>query len=197
MDYNTDRTLLVLPEYGRNIQNMVNYAKTIENRDERLRCAKTIVKVMMQMFAIQGNVEESERVCWDHLARMANYELDIDYPMEITDEEDVKARPTIMPYPMKSIKLRHYGYILENLMSKLENMEEGPEKQQLVVLTANQMRKNLFYWNKDALNESKIIDDLEHYTHGAVKVNSDQLAFSSHIGCENMGKNSKKNKSRK
>lgn len=197
MDYNTDRKQLLLPEYGRNIQNMIDYAKTIEDRDERLRCSKTIVRVMKQMMSVQGNIEESERVCWDHLARMANYELDIDYPMEITKEEDVKARPQVVPYPMKDIKLRQYGYLLEDLMRKLEGMEEGPEKEQLIILTANQMRKNLFYWNKDALNDSKVFDDLVHYTHGTVKLDSTKVAFPSRIGGENPGKASKKNKLRK
>lgn len=196
MDYNTDRKHLVLPEYGRNIQNMVDYAKSIENREERLRCAKTIVKVMMQLINQQGEMEESERVCWDHLARMANYELDIDYPIEITKEEEVKARPSVVPYPMKDIKLRQYGFLLEDLMRKLSEMEDGPEKEQLISLTANQMRKNLFYWNKDALSETKIVDDLNIYTKGNVKIDSNQLSFSQICG-EVSGKTQKKNKSRK
>lgn len=176
MDYNTDRSQLVLPEYGRNIQNMVDYAKTVDDRDDRLRCAKTIVKIMMQMNSLQSGVEETKRVCWDHLARMANYELDIDYPVEITREEEVKARPAVVPYPMKDIRMRQYGYLLEELMRKLEKMTDGAEKEQLVMLVANQMRKNLFYWNKDALSDERISEDLARYTHGTVKMTSEQLA---------------------
>lgn len=198
MDYNTDRELLILPEYGRNIQNMVDYAVSIPDRAERQLCAETIVKVMGAMFPEQLGSPDGVRVLWDHLARMARYRLDIDYPVEITPEEEIKTKPAPLPYPMTNIHMRHYGHLLEELMEKIGDMADGPDRDRLIELTANQMRKNLFYWNKDALNENKIANDLAHYTDGKVQLDGAKLHFSGNVPNNNFTKTpNRKGKGRK
>ena len=109
MDYNTDRELLILPEYGRTVQNMVDYAMTLTDRSERQRCAETIVDLMQHMFPIDMDASDARRVYWDHLARLSHYELDIDYPVEIIREDEATKKPSPLPYPMKTIERRHYG----------------------------------------------------------------------------------------
>lgn len=178
MDYNTDRERLILPEYGRNIQNMVDYAITIEDRNERQLFARMIIRVMGMIYPAVREMPDADKVLWDHLARMARYKLDIDYPVEITKEEDTVAKPSPLPYPMQKIRYRHYGHLLENLLDKLKDMEEGPERDRLVELAANQMRKDLYYWNKDVLNENKIAKDIESYTDGKIHLETDKCHFS-------------------
>lgn len=170
MDYNTDREKLILPEYGRNVQNMVDYAISIEDRAMRQRCAVTIVRIMGQMFPAIKEMPDADEVLWNHLARMSRYELDIDYPVDIDKEEEAMAKPAPLPYPMTNIRYRHYGHLLESLLRKVADMEEGEERTALIELTANQMRKDLFYWNKDSLNDEKIAADIARYTDGKVQM---------------------------
>ncbi|MBP3765381.1 MAG: DUF4290 domain-containing protein [Bacteroidaceae bacterium] len=181
MDYNTDRELLILPEYGRTVQNMVDYAMTLTDRSERQRCAETIVDLMQHMFPIDMDASDARRVYWDHLARLSHYELDIDYPVEIIREDEATKKPSPLPYPMKTIERRHYGYLLEELMRRTGDMEPSQERDRLVELTANQMRKDLYYWNKDSLNEEKIADDFAHYTDGHVQLETGQVRYSGSV----------------
>ncbi len=171
MDYNTDRERLILPEYGRNIQNMVDYAISIEDRNVRQRCAITIIRIMGQMFPSIKEMPDADEVLWNHLARMSRYQLDIDYPVVIDQEKDVTAKPAPMRYPMTKIRYRHYGHLLEALLKKVEGMEEGDERTALIELAANQMKKDLFYWNKDSLNDEKVADDIARYTDGKIQMN--------------------------
>ena len=136
MDYNTDRELLILPEYGRTVQNMVDYAMTLTDRSERQRCAETIVDLMQHMFPTDMDASDARRVYWDHLARLSHYELDIDYPVEIIREDEATKKPSPLPYPMKTIERRHYGYLLEELMRRTGDMEPSQERDRLVELTS-------------------------------------------------------------
>ena len=102
-----------MPEYGRGIQNMVDYALTLKSRSERQRCAYTIVSIMGNMFPHLRDVPDFKHKLWDHLAVMADYKLDIDYPYEIRPKQDVGRKPEPMAYPMKKIRYRHYGALLD------------------------------------------------------------------------------------
>lgn len=179
MEYNTQRKKLPMPEYGRGIQNMVDYALTIEDRAERQRCANTIVSIMGNMFPHLRDVPDFNHKLWDHLAAMSNYQLDIDYPYEITPAATLHAKPKPLAYPMKRIHYRHYGYLLESLLKKLKDMEEGPQRDALVRLVANQMKQSLYNWNKDAMDDEKIAADIAHYTEGKVTLDLNNFHFAS------------------
>ena len=157
-----------MPEYGRGIQNMVDYALTLADRNERQRCACTIVSIMGNMFPHLRDVPDFKHKLWDHLAVMADYRLDIDYPYEIRPKKDVGRKPEPMAYPMKKIRYRHYGALLEDLIGKLAAMPEGPEREELTMRVAGQMKRSLGNWNKDAMDDEKVAFDLSAYTHGAV-----------------------------
>lgn len=169
MDYNTDRKQLILPEYGRIIQEMVDYALTLKKKEDRQRCAGTIVKAMAHFCPQIKEMPDAQNILWDHLAKMAHYELDIDYPVEITREEEITAKPEGMAYPMTSIRMRHYGYLMEELIRKLEVMDEGDKKEELIELTLNQMRKNLYFYTGEAMDEEKVLNDLAEYTKGKIQ----------------------------
>lgn len=175
VDYNTQRNQLLLPEYGRCIQQMVEHAKTIDDRDERLRCATTIVGLMTGMVKQHGDTEEFRKKLWNHLAAIANYELDIDYPVEIERLEDTKAQHERIAYPQKRIARRHYGAIVEALTQKLADIEDEQERMALTIQVANQMKRDLARWNKDAVNDNKVLDDIAQYTDGRVNLRSENV----------------------
>ena len=164
-----------LPEYGRSVQNMVDHALTIEDREERQRCANTIVNIMGGMFPHLRDVPDFKHKLWDHLAIMSDFKLDIDYPFEIVKREELEMKPGKIAYPDKAIRYRHYGRFLESMIKKLSEMEEGEEKQALLQLLAVQMRKNLNNWNKEGIEDQKIVDDLREYSNGAIDLKVEDL----------------------
>lgn len=179
VDYNTEREKLLLPEYGRCVQQMVDHAKSLEDKEERQRCATTIVALMANMTEQHGDPEDFRQKLWNHLAAIANYELDIDYPVTIEKLEDTKANHEPIPYPQERIAKRHYGAIVEALTKKLTEIEDGDERMALTEQVANQMKRSLGRWNRDAMNNEKVLDDIASYTEGKVSLLPDELKFKS------------------
>jgi len=175
LDYNTQMNILNLPEYGRNIQRMVDHALTIQDREERKRCAQTIINIMGKLFPHLRDVPDFKHKLWDHLAIMADFKLDIDYPYELIQKENLFSKPDVVPYQSGRIKVRHYGRYLDELIDKAVLMEEGPERTRLVQLIANHMKKCILSWNRDAVDDQKIFDDLSQLSNGKIVVNPDTL----------------------
>lgn len=175
MKYNTQQQKLPMPEYGRGIQNMVDHALTIEDREERQRCANTIVKIMGNMFPLMRELPDFKRKLWDHLAIMSDFKLDIDYPYEVVKPETLLTSPERIPYSLGRIRYRHYGYVLEQLIKKAADYPEGEEKKQLLHLIAVLMRKNYITWNKDSVELQKIISDLQEYSEGKICLSESDL----------------------
>jgi len=164
-----------LPEYGRSIQDMVNYALTIEDRTERQRCAKTIICVMGNMFPHLRDVPDFTHKLWDHLAIMSDFKLDIDYPYDIIRKENLNTRPDAIPYPSTKIRYRHYGRTLEVLIKRACEFPEGDEKNNLIALIANHMKKDFMAWNKESVDDRKISDDLHEYSGGKLQLDDNIL----------------------
>ena len=185
MKYNTEEKKLVMPEYGRNIQNMVDYCVAIEDREERKRCANTIINIMGNMFPHLRDVNDFKHILWDHLAIMADFKLDIDYPYEIVKKENLYAR------------YRHYGKTLELMIRKATELEAGVEKDQLIKLLATQMKKSFLTWNKESVDDRKIFKDLDELSSGKIVLDEEvhKLAESRDILARN--NTNKKNYPRK
>ena len=181
-----------LPEYGRSVQNMVDHALTIEDREERQRCANTIVNIMGGMFPHLRDVPDFKHKLWDHLAIMSDFKLDIDYPFEIVKREELEMKPGKIAYPDKAIRYRHYGRFLESMIKKLSEMEEGEEKQALLQLLAVQMKKNLNNWNKEGIEDQKIVDDLREYSNGAINLKVEDLRLNDQQRHNNNNNNQRK-----
>lgn len=175
MQYNTQQRRLPMPEYGRGVQNMVDYALTIEDREERQRCANTIVKIMGNMYPLMRELPDFKRKLWDHLAIMSDFKLDIDYPYEVVKPDTLATPPCRIPYSTGRIRRRHYGLILEQLIQKAVEYPEGEEKNQLLHLIAVHMRKNFITWNKDSVEIQKIIDDMYEYSQGTISLTEQDL----------------------
>ena len=181
-----------LPEYGRSVQNMVDHALTIEDREERQRCANTIVNIMGGMFPHLRDVPDFKHKLWDHLAIMSDFKLDIDYPFEIVKREELEMKPGKIAYPDRAIRYRHYGRFLESMIKKLSEMEEGEEKQALLQLLAVQMKKNLNNWNKEGIEDQKIVDDLREYSNGAIDLKVENLRLNDQQRHNNNNNNQRK-----
>ena len=159
MEYNTQLKKLALPEYGRNIQNMVDYCLTITDRNERKRCANTIINIMGNLFPHLRDVNDFKHILWDHLAIMSDFKLDIDYPYEIVKKEDLYSKPGKIEYSRPNMQYRHYGKTLEKMVKLAISIEDIKEKEQFVLLIATHMKKSYIQWNKD-VDDHKIFADL-------------------------------------
>jgi len=175
LDYNTQLKRLELPEYGRNIQRMVDYAMTIEDAEERAKCAQTIISIMGNLFPHLRDVPDFKHKLWDHLAILADFKLDIEYPYEIIRKENLYSKPEVVPYGSKRIKVKHYGKSVEELIEKAVEMEDGPEKTRLIELLANHMKKSILSWNREAVEDEKIFDDLRTLSDGRIDVNEETI----------------------
>jgi len=175
LDYNTQLKRLELPEYGRNIQRMVDYALTLEDKEERKRCVQTIISIMGNLFPHLRDVPDFKHKLWDHLAIMSDFKLDIEYPYEIIRKENLYSKPEKIPYDTHRIKIKHYGHTLEEMIDKAVAMEDGPERTRLIQLMANHMKKSILTWNRDAVDDQKIFDDLRTLSDGKIDVNEETI----------------------
>lgn len=177
LDYNTQREKLVLPEYGREVQSMVDYAVALTNRADRQRCANAIVAIMKRMFPQPAETEGYERKLWDHLALMSDFKLDIDYPYDIEEARTIQSKPSPMPYPMKRIPVRHYGSMMFEIFEKLKELPDGHEREELIRLAANQMKRDLVLWGHGSSDNEKVASDIARYTDGKVQLDLGSFRF--------------------
>jgi hypothetical protein len=174
MDYNSNRKKLKLPEYGRNIQKMVDYVVEIEDREERNKAAQQIIDIMGNMYPYLRDISDFKHKLWDHIAIMSDFKLDIDYPYAPPEASTFEELPKQVPYDRSRLKYRHYGKIMEKMISKaIDYDDEKPEKKILTELLANHMKKSFLLWNKDSVNDSKIFEDLRELSDGKLKVDED------------------------
>ena len=177
LDYNTMREKLVLPEYGREVQSMVDYAVALPDRAQRQRCAYAIIAIMKRMFPQPAETEGYERKLWDHLALMSGFKLDIDYPYDIAEAKTIASKPDPMPYPMKRIPVRHYGNMMFEIFDRLKTLPNGPERDELIRLAANQMKRDLVLWGHGSSDDEKVASDLANFTDGKVQLDLDNFKF--------------------
>ena len=177
LDYNTQREQLILPEYGREVQKMVDYAISLPDREERQRCAESIIVIMDRMFPQNRENPDYKQKLWDHLAIMSNFQLDIDWPYDISGAAKIATKPEPLEYPMAQIPVRHYGTMLFEVFDQLKTMPAGEERDELVRQTANQMKRNLYQWSHGSADDEKIASDLARFTDGHIQLDLDTFTF--------------------
>ncbi len=165
-DYNSSRKKLILPEYGRNIQKMVNHVKTIEDRDERNKAAKTVIGVMGNLNPHLRDVGDFKHKLWDHLAIISDFDLDIDSPYELPSRESLISKPEKVPYHQHKIKKKHYGRSIVLMIDKAVELEPGEEKEDLVKMIAYHMKKSYLTWNREAVSDEEIFGDMKTLSGG-------------------------------
>ena len=177
LDYNTQREKLLMPEYGREIQKMVDHAVSLPSKAERLKCAKTIVRMMETKVPLVRDTADYQQTLWDHLYLMSGKQLDIDWPYDVSGAEKIHSKPAPVPLPQNRIRLRHYGKLVTELTDKLKTMPEGAERDELVRQTANQMKRDLLTWGHGSSDDEKVADDMARLTDGAVQLDLGKFRF--------------------
>ena len=155
MEYNTVRDELIIPEYGRNVQKMVEHALTIEQRDRRTAYVNLIITAMYNVNPDAKNIVDFKHKLWDHLHIISDYKLDVDSPYSMPDKEEVQSLPRPLSYKNSDIKYGPYGKVLELMIEKIIEMEEGEEKEILIALIAQQLKKSYLQWNRDSVDRSE------------------------------------------
>lgn len=177
LDYNTQREKLILPEYGREVQNMVNYCCQLSDRDERQKCAEAVIAVMDRMTSIGRDSEDHVQKLWDHLAIMSDFKLDIDYPFDIDQARHINSKPAPLHYPDERIPVRHYGKMIFEVFERLKEIPEGEERDALVRLTANQMKRCLLQFSHGSSDDEKVASDMARFTNGVIQLDLDSFKF--------------------
>ena len=177
LDYNTQREKLLMSEYGREIQKMVDHAVGLPSKEERLKCAKTIIKMMLTKVPQIRSNAGYEQTLWDHLYLMSSGKLDIDWPYDVSSAEKIHSKPTPIPLPQNRIRQRHYGKLVEELLEKLKTMPEGSERDELARQTANQMKRDLLQWCHGSADDEKVADDIARLTGGVIQIDLGTFRF--------------------
>ena len=161
MEYNTNRTKLLMPEYGRNIQQMVEYCKSLPSKEERNGVAKTIVEFMGQRNPHLRDEENYKHKLWDHLYILADYDLDVDAPYPFPTREELDQKPNRMDYPSFENEYKFYGKSILQLIDRAIELEEGEEKEALIQVIANNMKKSYNVYNKEHVQDEVIFRHLK------------------------------------
>ncbi len=162
-DYNTSRPNMRIREYGRNVQNLVEYALTIEDKDKRTKLAYIIVSVMQQVNPTDNANNEYFKKLWNHLYSISNYELEIDYPFEVSKHED-KSVVEAIGYADNNIRYRFYGKNTELLLNNIADEPEGETRDGLIVVLANKMKEMYITWNKNIVSDDLIDAHIQRIT---------------------------------
>lgn len=169
-DYNTSRKNLVLPEYGRNIQQMVDLIMATKDRVKRNQMTQALISVMGNLNPHLRDIHDFKHKLWDHIAIMSDFKLDIDYPYDIPVPETFKAKPKIVEYPQASIRFKHYGKILERMIQSACEMPDDEERRALIQIIANHMKKSYLTWNREAVDDQVIVNDFFVLSKGKLKL---------------------------
>lgn len=170
LEYNTEREHLIIPEYGRHLQKMVNHAKSRETKEERNKSAKAIISVMGNLQPHLRDVPDFQHKLWDQLFIMANFELDVDCPYEMPSKDLLQARPEPLEYPQNFPKYRFYGNNIKTMIDVANTWEEGEMKEALVFTIANHMKKCFLNWNKDTVEDYVIFNHLYELSDGKLNL---------------------------
>jgi phage baseplate assembly protein W len=177
IEYNTERNKLIIPEYGRHLQKMVDYAISIEDEAERNKVAKAIIDVMGNLNPHLRDVADFKHKLWDQLFIISDFKLDVESPFTKPTREELAERPEPLPYPQNFPKYRFYGNNIKRMIDVALNWEEGELKQALIVTIANHMKKCFLNWNKDTVEDSLIFNHLYELSKGGIDITKNNLVL--------------------
>ena len=173
MEYNTQRERLKISDYGRNVVKMIDYAKQLTNKEERTKMANVIVDVMAQLNPKIKERTDYKHILWDHLMIMADYSLDVDSPYPVNREETENFHPNKLPLPEGTIRYRHYGRTLEDMIRAVATLPASAERDQLTAQIAHTMKRQYLQWNRDTVDDGVIRDQLTELSEGRLQLPPD------------------------
>jgi len=168
LEYNSERQHLIIPEYGRHLQKLIDQATVIEDRDERNKAAKYIIQVMGSLNPHLRDVPDFQHKLWDQLFIMSNFRIDVESPYPIPSREVLQLRPDILEYPQNFPKYRFYGNNIKYMIDVANKWEEGELKSALIKVIANHMKKSYLSWNKDTVKDDVIFEHLFELSDGKI-----------------------------
>ncbi len=173
MEYSTNRNKLILPEYGRNIQKMVEYASGIEDREKRNLAAQEIINIMGNMNPHLRDINDFKHKLWDQLMLMSDFKIDIESPFPIPEKEFFEEKPKKVEYTGGNLRYRYLGRIMQKLIGAATEIEDKEKKAELVKIITNHMKKSYLLWNKDIVEDKLIFDKLKELSNGKLEVEKD------------------------
>ncbi len=178
IEYNTERPKLIIPEYGRHMQKMVDQAIAIEDREERNKVAKSIIAVMGNLNPHLRDVPDFQPMLWDQLFIISDFKLDVDSPFPIPTREELAERPEPLEYPQNFPRYRFYGNNIKRMIDVAVEWEEGDKKEGLILTIANHMKKCFLNWNKDTVEDDVIFNHLLELSDGKIDLRESKEALS-------------------
>ncbi len=170
LTYNTQKRRLQFPEYGRNVQKMIEYVKSIPDREERNRQARAVIGVMETVNPLVHLQEDYEHKLWDHMFIISGFDLDVDSPYPVPKQEDLYTAPVEIPMKSRPVRIAHYGKNIENIINLVADKEEGEEKNAMIRSIAVYMRQQYLIWNKDSVSDETIFSDLVKLSGGRIVI---------------------------
>lgn len=170
LKYNTQKRRLQLPEYGRNVQKMIEYVKTIPDRDERNRQARAVIGVMETINPQVHLQDDYEHKLWDHMFIISGFDLDVDSPYPAPKPEDLNVEPVEIPMKRRPVKVAHYGRNIENIINLIAEKEDGEAKEAMIRSIAAYMRQQYLIWNKDSVSDETIFNDIVKLSDGRIRI---------------------------
>jgi len=199
MEYNTTRNKLLLPEYGRNVQNMITHAMEIADRAERNRAAQAIIEVMGQLNPHLRDVDDFRHKLWTHMFVMSDFQLDVDSPYDIPKPEDLTSKPDRVEYPKRKMRFGHYGKYTQNILENSKDISDEKEKKYLTRTMANFMKKQFLVYNNDSVENNVIANQLKELSNNELQVENpnDLLTTNSILKAYGIQANQNRNNSKK
>lgn len=178
LEYNTEREHLIIPEYGRHIQKMVNHALSIKDKEERNKVAKAIIGVMGNLQPHLRDVADFQHKLWDQLMIISNFQLEVDTPYPVLTKEELQERPEKLDYPQNFPKYRFYGNNITRMINVANSWEDGELKNALILTIANHMKKSFLNWNKDTVDDTVIYNHLYELSNGKIDLRNSEADLS-------------------
>ncbi|MDR1343422.1 MAG: DUF4290 domain-containing protein [Prevotellaceae bacterium] len=199
MDYNTQRNKLALPEYGRHIQRMVEYLRTIPDREKRNEQALAVIGVMGSLFPYLRDINDFKHKLWDHIFIIADFDLDIDSPYPRPEPVTFEEKPRRVPYTSPdTIELKHYGRGVQDMLENIATLPEGEKRSYSIMAVANHMKKAYLAWNKESVSDDMIYRDITKLTKGRIVMNdSTRLSVGNYGYSSNGGSSNGQNRQKR
>lgn len=199
LEYNSDRTNLIIPEYGRHLQKLVNHCVSLEDADERNKMAKAIVNVMGNLQPHLRDVPDFKHKLWDQLFIMSDFKLETKSPYPQPSREELKAKPESLPYPKTASKYRFYGNNIQTMIDVANSWEDGDARVGLTYVIANHMKKCYLNWNKDTVDDDVIFKHLFDLSDGKIdlRTGADALTESHKLLRKRTNRNQNQHKNQK
>ncbi|MBX2962451.1 MAG: DUF4290 domain-containing protein [Cyclobacteriaceae bacterium] len=174
-EYNTARPHIILKEYGRNVQKLVEYIRSVPDKNKRTELSATLIELIKQLTPSLKDQPENPQRLWDDLYIIADFNLDINNPYPVPEPEVLFKKPMKVNYPQSKVRFKHYGKNIEKLVKEALKKEDPAEKEEAIIYLGKLMKTFFGAWNKEMLDDSVILNDIKIMSEGKLTLNIDKV----------------------